>query len=58
MKDFLKFTLATVTGLILTGIIFIFLGVISILSIASSAETETIVKKNSVMVLNLNGTLV
>ena len=58
MKDFFKFTLATVTGLILTGIIFIFLGVISILSIASSAETETIVKKNSVMVLNLNGTLV
>ena len=58
MKDFFKFTLATVTGLVLTGIIFIFIGVISIFSILSSAETETIVKKNSIMVLNLNGTLV
>ena len=52
------FRSATVTGLVLTGIIFIFIGVISIFSILSSAETETIVKKNSIMVLNLNGTLV
>lgn len=57
MKDFLKFTLATVTGIILTSIILFFIGIISIFSIVSSAETETIVKKNSIMMLELNGVL-
>ena len=57
MKDFLKFTLATVTGLVLTGLLFIFIGIISIFSIAASADTETVVKKNSVFMLDLNGAL-
>ena len=58
MKDFLKFTLATVTGIILTSLILFFISIISIVSIVSSTETETIVKKNSIMMLDLNGTLV
>lgn len=57
MKDFFKFTLATVVGLILTGVLVFVLGVISIFTIVSSAETETMVRKNSVMILDLNGVL-
>ncbi len=58
MKDFLKFTLATVTGLVLTFIVLFVIGMISIFSLVASADTETIVKKNSIMMLDLNGTLV
>ncbi len=58
MKEFFKFTLATITGLILTGIVIFIISIITIFSIVSSSDTETIVRKNTVMMLNLNGTLV
>lgn len=58
MKDFLKFTLATVTGIILTSIVLFIFSIVTFIGIMSTSETETIVKKNSVMMLNLNGTLV
>ena len=58
MKDFFKFTLATITGLVLSGIVFLVIGIITIFSLMSTADTETVVRKNSVMVLHLNGTLV
>lgn len=57
MKDFLKFTLATITGLIVTSVILFFIGVLVFFSVASSSETETQVRKNSIMMLNLNGVL-
>lgn len=57
MKDFIKFTFATITGLILTGIIVSILGTITILGILASSETRTKVKENSIMVLNLSGTI-
>lgn len=57
MKDFLKFTLATVTGIIVSGVILFFLSIMVLFSMASSSESETQVRKNSVMMLNLNGTL-
>ncbi|MEG1865847.1 MAG: signal peptide peptidase SppA [Bacteroides sp.] len=57
MKDFFKFTLATMTGIILSGIILTVIGIITIFGIVSSADTETVVQKNSVMLLDLNGTL-
>lgn len=57
MKDFFKFTLATVTGIILSSIVLFMIGIVTIFGMVSSAETETIVKKNSVMMLDLNGTL-
>ena len=58
MKDFFKFTLATVTGIILSSIVLFFIGIMVIFGIVSSSDTETVVKKNSVMMLDLNGTLV
>lgn len=57
MKDFLKFTLATVTGIIVSSVILFFLSIMVLFSMASSSESETQVRKNSVMMLNLNGTL-
>lgn len=57
MKDFFKFTLATVTGLIVTGAVIFIVGIITVFSIISSSDTETMVKKNSVFLLNFNGTL-
>ena len=57
MKDFLKFTLATITGIIVSSVILFFLSILVLFSMASTAESETIVKKNSIMMLDLQGTL-
>ena len=58
MKDFLKFTLATVTGIILSSIVLFIISMVTLFGIMAASDTETIVKKNSVMILDLNGTLV
>lgn len=57
MKDFLKFTLATVTGIIVSGLVLFFVSILVFFSIVSSSESETQVSKNSIMMLDLNGTL-
>lgn len=57
MKDFIKFTLATITGIILSGVVLFLLSIVMVVGMMSSSNTETIVQDNSVMVLNLNGTL-
>lgn len=58
MKDFLKFTLATVTGIILSSIILFVVSMVTLFGIMSASDTETVVKKNSVMMLDFSGTLV
>lgn len=57
MKDFLKFTGATIVGIILSSVVMFFIGIMIIVGMMSSSDTETIVKKNSVMMLDLNGSL-
>ena len=57
MKDFLKFTLATITGIILSSVVLFFISILVFFSIVSSSESEAQVRKNSVMMLDLNGTL-
>lgn len=57
MKDFLKFTLATIVGIVLSGIVMSVIGILILTGILSSSEAETTVKKNSVMMLDLNGSL-
>lgn len=57
MKDFLKFTLATVTGIIISSVVLFFISILVVFSMVSSSESETQVRKNSVMMLDLNGTL-
>lgn len=58
MKDFIKYTFATLTGIILSGILLFFITIITIAGILASTETETTVKDNSVMFLDFNGELV
>ena len=58
MKDFLKFTLATITGIIVSGVVLFFVSILVFFSMVSSSESETQVHKNSIMMLDLNGALV
>ena len=55
MKSFLKYVLATVTGIILVGVVMGILCVISLVGIAASSASTTQVKDNSVFVLSLSG---
>ena len=57
MKDFLKFTLATATGIVISSVVLFFISILVVFSMVSSSESETQVRKNSVMMLDLNGTL-
>lgn len=57
MKDFLKYTFATVTGMVLFAILIGIISVISVMGMIASQEATTVVKDNSVMVLNLSGSL-
>ncbi len=57
MKDFLKFTLATIVGMLLTSVVLFVIGIGTLFGILYSSEAEVAVKKNSVMLLNLDGAL-
>lgn len=57
MKDFIKFTFASVLGVVLAGIIFTILGIVTMVGMVASSDTETVVKENSVFVLDLEGAL-
>jgi protease-4 len=57
MKDFLKYTLATLTGIVISGLLLTLIGVLIAVSMFSSETPSTTVKSNSVMMLDLNGVL-
>ena len=57
MKDFFKFTLASVLGIVLAGIIFTIIGIVSLVGMVASSDSETTVQENSILYLNLEGTL-
>ena len=57
MKDFLKFTFASVIGVILAGVVFTILGIITLVGVVASSDTETVVKDNSIFVLDFKGSL-
>ena len=55
MKDFLKYTLATVVGIFLFTIIMGIFMIISIVGMVASGDQTAVVKENSVLVLDLSG---
>ena len=55
MKQFLKYVLATVTGIILVAIIMGILSAISLVGLAASSASSVKVEDNSVFTLSLNG---
>lgn len=57
MKDFFKYTAATVVGIIVFTIVCVALSVMSIVGMVASASATQAVEKNSVLVLKLNGSL-
>lgn len=58
MKQFLKFTLATIVGVFITSLLSFFMFFAIIGAIASSSDTVTTLKPNSVYQIDLKGTLV
>ena len=57
MKDFFKYTLATICGILILSIVAGILFVISLVGMVASGTATTQVKDNSVFVLQLNGTV-
>lgn len=57
MKDFLKFTFATFTGLVLFSVVTGVVCFVSIIGMIASSSTQTVVEDNSVLVLSLSGSL-
>ena len=58
MKDFLKFTLATITGIIVSGILLFIVSILMMFSMLYSSDSEVTVRENSILKLDLNGSLV
>lgn len=57
MKDFFKYTAATVVGIIVFTIVCVALSVMSIVGMVASASATQAVENNSVLVLKLNGSI-
>ena len=57
MKDFLKYVLATLVGLMAFSFVVFLFGLIGLMGVAASQETTTSIPEQSVMVINLSGTL-
>ena len=55
MKEFLKYTLATIVGLLACTIIMTIIGVIGIVGMAASSDVATVVNENSIFKLELKG---
>ena len=55
MKDFLKYTLASIVGLMACTIIITIISIVSIVGIAASSDTTTTVSENSLFKLELKG---
>ena len=57
MKDFMKFTFASLLGVILAGVVFTVLGIVTMVGMVASSDTETVVEDNSVLIVDFEGTL-
>lgn len=57
MKDFLKYVLATIVGIVAVSIVMGILAVISMVGLAASSAGSKIVEENSVFTLSLSGQL-
>lgn len=57
MKDFMKFTLATVVGILLTGIVMTVISIISIAGMMASEGMSSPIEDNSILRINLSGAM-
>ena len=57
MKQFLKYVLATVVGVILVSVVFFFLSIATLVGMAGMQSNSAKVEKNTVLVIKLEGSL-
>ncbi len=57
MKEFSKYVLATIVGIVLTAIVFVALALMGLVGVVSSSDAPQRVKSPSVLVLNLSGSI-
>lgn len=57
MKDFLKFTLATIVGIVVSSVLLFFISIMVMFSMLYSSDSEIQVRENSILKLDLKGTL-
>ncbi len=57
MKDFMKYTLATIVGIILCSVIMTVITIISIAGMSASESMSAPIEKNSVLRINLQGSI-
>ena len=57
MKDFLKYTLASIVGILACTVIVTIISIVAVVGIAASAETATIVDEDCIFKLELKGTV-
>ncbi|MDE6721619.1 MAG: signal peptide peptidase SppA, partial [Bacteroidaceae bacterium] len=57
MKQFLKYVCATIVGIFITGIIIVIMSIFGLVGIASMGNITTPVKDNSVLVIQLQGSI-
>ena len=57
MKDFFKYVLATIVGIVILGLVLLIMGAMSLVGMVASGEATKSVGDNSVLVMNLSGTM-
>ena len=57
MKSFFKYVLATVVGLLITGVILTVMGLITLGSMVAASDTTPVLKEHSVLHINLSGSI-
>ena len=57
MKDFFKYVLATVVGIMLVGIFSFFMGLMMLVSLALSSNQKPMIEDNSILKISLSGTI-
>ncbi len=57
MKQFLKYVLATVVGIIIVSVLFTFLTITTLIGMAGMQSANTVVNDNSVLVIKMEGSL-
>ena len=57
MKDFFKYVLATIVGIVILFVVMAILGAMSLMGMVASGEATKNVSDNSVLVVNLSGTM-
>ena len=57
MKDFFKYVLATIVGIVILFVVMAILGAMSLVGMVASGEATKNVSDNSVLVVNLSGTM-